>query len=393
MKRALVAALLLLAAGAVAAADLVAWTPLAGPELDRLRADARAFGDAAGLEVAVASLPEAAIEHRLSAAEEGGAADVVVGLPHERLARLAARGVLADLGAYATPEHLADLSPRARAALRREGRLHGLPLSVEGPALVYNRALVDAPPATYDAFVALARELATDDAPGFLHDLGNFYFDYGWLASHGGYVFGRDEDGVRAGDVGLANEGAVRGAEALRALRHVHGLAPRGSDHRTAQDLFVAGRLAMFYTGPWTVRPAREAGVDVGAAPMPRVDGRPWTSFMSVRGVAVSAFAARRADAANLAKWLARADAQAAYARLAGRIPASRAARARVADDPVLAGFAEALDAAEPIPSVPEMGNVWWPMGNALTEIVRRPDADVATILERAVRGIVAGSP
>jgi len=95
-----------------------------------------------------------------------------------------------------------------------------------------------------------------------------------------------------------------------------------------------------------------------------------------------------KVEAANFAKWLSRRDAQISMARLSGRIPASVSALEVVVDDPIIAGFGQALLTSEPMPNIPEMGAVWGPMGNALTVLSDDPAADPAAVLDQAVRQI-----
>jgi len=377
-------------AGAGFAQDLTVWTTFDGPTLDYLQRDVGIFTSTFGVDVEVVQLGINEIKQRmLDPEQQDQAGDVIVGVPHDEVFSLAVGGVLADLGSVATEGYLADLGERSRLAFTYDGRLIGMPLFVEGPALLYNRDLVAQLPDSYEAFVQLSRTLTTSDTFGFLYDIDNFYFAYSWLSTFGGYVFGRTDGTLDPTDVGLANEGAVRGGEELQALRFEHDIVPAGIGYEVANDLFVDGVLAMFYTGPWAVGPAREAGIDVAVAPIPPLaDGTRWSGFMSVQGVLVSELSEHGSDAVNLAKWLSRSDSQLGYALLEERVPASRAALSEVADDSIVAGFGQALLTYEPLPNVPEMGRVWGPMATALDVITERADADVEAALDRAVREI-----
>lgn len=390
MKKFLAALGLALVAGGAVGQDLTVWTTFDGRTLDYLRSDVADFGAAFALEVEVVPLGVADIETRmLASAAEGGAGDVVVGLAHDQVVGLATNGVLADLGDFATSDYLADLGQRARLAFTHGDELLGLPMFVEGPALVYNRALIEEIPSSYEDFLDQAVAATGDGRYGFLFDIENFYFAFAWFETFGGYVFGREDGRLQPDDVGLASEGAVRGAQALQALRFRLGLIPADMSYEGAHRLFNAGAVAAIYTGPWAVAPAREAGVDVAVTAMPPLaDGTPWSGFMSVQGVSINAFSERPADAVNLAKWIARDDAQLDYAADEGRIPASRAALERASEDRIVAGFGRALLDAEPLPNVPQMGRVWGAMARALDEILASEDEDVSAQLSRAVRSI-----
>lgn len=379
-------------AGAAYGQTLTVWTTFQDLSLDWLREQAASFSDGFGVDVEIVRFDVNELKQRaLVGAPEGEAGDVFVGVPHEQLGEMIAVGLPLDMTAYATSAYVEDLSDQARLGFTVGGRLYGLPMSVEGPALVVNTDLVAEVPRTYDEMLAAAEALTTPDTFGFMFDDANFYFAYAWLRTFGGYVFGRDGSGsIDPGDVGLANEGAVAGAEALRELHFDRDLIPSDTDYEIANDLFADGALAMIYTGPWSIPEYRAAGLHVTVVPVPPLaDGTPFSGFMEVHGAVVNGFSDLALEAANFAKWVTRSEAQVSLARLSGRIPVSLSALEQVRDDPIVSGFGAALLDAEPIPNVPEMGRVWQPMGSALAAILKNEDADVAATLSRAVDDIL----
>jgi arabinogalactan oligomer/maltooligosaccharide transport system substrate-binding protein len=392
VKRSLISLVAALAVGSVAVAQSVTiWTTLSDQSLEWLQQETTSFSESFGVDVEIVKLALGELrEQTLLSAPEGQAGDLLVGVPHDQIGEMAVGGVLADMSSFATDNYLADLSEQARLAYTFGGKLFGLPMFVEGPALIVNTDLVPQLPATYEEMIAVAQDLTTSDTFGFMYDINNFYYSYNWIHSYGGYVFGRDATGdFDPGDVGLANEGAVRGASELQALRHEHGLIPAGTDYNVANGLFIDGALAMVYDGPWAIPGFRDAGIQVQVVPMPpREDGSEWSGFMGVQGVLLNQFSTVKVHAANLAKWLVRPDAQVALANLSGRIPASDSAVAQVSDDPIVAGFGAALQNSEPMVNIPEMGRVWQPMANALSVITESATANVANALEQAVQEI-----
>lgn len=371
---------------------LTVWTTFQDQSLDWLREQAASFTAGFGVDVSIVRLDVNELKQQaLLSAPQGEAGDIFVGVPHDQIGEMAVGGVLSDMTSYATSAYLNDLSEQARLAYTVNGRLYGLPMFVEGPALVVNNDLVPAVPDTYEETMALAQELTTPDTFGFMHDINNFYFSYAWLHTYGGYVFGRDASGsLVPTDVGLDNEGAIAGAEALKDLRFDLGLIPAGTTFDVANGLFVDGALAMIYTGPWSISQYRDAGLEVTVMPVPPLaDGTPFSGFMGVQGALVNEFSGMKVEAANFAKWLTRSDAQVSLARLSGRIPASLSALEAVSDDPIIAGFGAALLNAEPMPNIPQMGAVWSPMGNALSVMTDDEGSDVSALLTQAVDEIL----
>ena len=388
----LVLATAVLSLGFAFGQSLTVWTTFQDQSLDWLREQAASFSAGFGVDVEIVRLDVNELKQQaLLSAPQGEAGDIFVGVPHDQIGEMAVGGILSDMSSYATRGYLDDLSNQARLGYTVNGRLYGLPMFVEGPALVVNNDLVSEVPDTYEATMELAQELTTADTFGFMHDINNFYFSYAWLHTYGGYVFGRDASGsLVPSDVGLANEGAIAGAEALKDLRFDFGLIPAGTTFDVANGLFVDGALAMIYTGPWSISQYRDAGLDVSVMPVPPLaDGTPFSGFMGVQGALVNEFSDMKVEAANFAKWLTRTDAQVSLARLSGRIPASISALEIVGDDPIIAGFGEALLNAEPMPNIPEMGNVWSPMGDALSVMTEDENSDVSELLQRAVDAIL----
>ena len=392
MKKTLIMFLVLvLTTGAALGQGLTVWTTFGDETLEWLQSEAASFSAAFGVETNVVRLDLSELRQQaLLAAPQGQAGDLFVGIPHDQIADFALGGVADDIASFATSAYLADLSQQARLAYTYNGRLIGLPMFVEGPALIVNNDLVDMLPATYEGLIAKAQELTTADTFGFMYDVPNFYFSFGWINTFGGYVFGSDATGsLVAGDLGLASEGAVAGAQAVKDLRYAHGLVPAGTNYDVANGLFVDGALAMIYNGPWAISQYQSAGLDVSVHPMPPLaDGTPFSGFMGVQGVLMNPFSTSRADAANFAKWITRTDAQVSMAQLSGRIPASISALTQVEDDPVIAAFGTALLDSVPMPNIPQMTNVWGPMEDALSVILESEASDVAGTLQQAAADI-----
>jgi arabinogalactan oligomer/maltooligosaccharide transport system substrate-binding protein len=393
MRKVLITLTLLLAGAMGLAQGVSVWSHFGDTDLEWLQAEAAAFEAAFGVPVTITRIELSELKQKmLLSAPEGEAADLIVTIPHDQIGELAAGGVIADMSSFATEDYLADLSDQAELAFTFNGRPFGLPLYSEGPALIVNADIIPESdmPATYEDFIAKAQELTSEDSYGFLFDNKNFYFAYNWLRSNGGYVFNLMDDGsLDPADVGLANEGAIAGARQLKALQYDHGLIPAGTDTSVAEGLFNEGAAAMVYNGPWSIANARAAGINLRVAPIPPMaDGTEFAGFIGVQGVLLNEFSENKADAANFARWITRPDAQVKLAELSGRIPTSAAAAEQVADDPVLTGFISAFENAEPMPNIPEMGNVWQPMADALEILLKDADSDPEALLEAAVAQI-----
>jgi len=391
LKKLLLALSMLAVVGFAAAQELTLWTYVDGAALEWLESEAAKFEAAFGVPISVARIDLGEIKQKmLLDAPEGEAADVVAPIPHDQIGEMATGGVLADMSFYATSDYLAGLSEQAKLAFTYNGQLVGLPMYVEGPALIVNTDLVSDVPATFEEMVIAAQDLTTDDTFGFLYDISNFYFSYVWMNAKGGYVFERGDDGSLISDaLGLNNEGAIAGAKLMKDLRYTYELIPPSTDYSVADTLFRDGSLGMIYNGPWAIPNYKDAGIKVQVLPIPAAaDGTQFSGFMGVQGVLLNQFSDNKVNAANFAKWISRSDAQVSLAEQTGNIPASQSASQQMADDPVITGFSAALQNAVPMPNIPEMGSIWGPMGDALTIILESADSDPAAELTRAVEKI-----
>ncbi len=389
MKRFL--AVLALTLGLAFAAKITVWTHFGGPELEWLKAQAAAYQRATGVGVEVVEVPFNDIKQKfILGAPQGEAADLIVTVPHDWLGEMAAAGVLEPVGKYATKAYLSDLMPVALSAFSYQGKLFGLPMNAESVALIYNKKFVQTPPKTWEAFLALAQKYTTGDTFGFLYDLANPYFNYGWWKAYGGYVFGKNPDGsLNPADLGLGGEPGYKAGRFIKDLRYKYQLVPEGVDYGVADGAFKDGVLAMILNGPWALGDYKKAGLDFGIAPLPAPPGgRAWGPFVGVQGVVLNAYSKNKIAAINFAKILVRPAAQVAFNKAGGRIPVSLGALAELKDDPVVKGFSTTIAMGDPMPNIPAMGKVWGPWGNALSLITQKPDSNVKQIIDQMVAEI-----
>jgi hypothetical protein len=83
-----------------------------------------------------------------------------------------------------------EIEATAWKAFTYRGQVWGYPLSIEAIGLIYNKALVPTPPATFDELIA-----STSSWPqgkkAILWDFNKSFFTWPMLAGPGGFVFGR----------------------------------------------------------------------------------------------------------------------------------------------------------------------------------------------------------
>jgi len=134
----------------------------------------------------------------------------------------------------------------------------------------------------------------------------------------------------------------------------------------------------------------KKAGINYGITTLPTPPGAKnrWSPLVGVQGIILNARGKNKAATAQLARALVSSQAQVSFNRAGGRIPVSLAARGQLGTNPVVAGFSRAISVGTPMPNVPEMGAVWTPWTNAVTQSVQEPTPNYASILTNALMEI-----
>ncbi|GAP13631.1 maltose-binding periplasmic protein, partial [Longilinea arvoryzae] len=263
-----------------------------------------------------------------------------------------------------------------------DGHLLGVPIAADVNALVYNKDLVATPPATMDELVTLSKSLTTGDQYGLLYQIDSFWYSYPFFSAYGGYVFKWTGTSLDPTDIGFDNEGAIEGLKYIRSLVETEKLMPGDVTWEVMNSYFTEGKSAMIITNPAMVPSFKDAGINLGVAPIPTapngVDPRPFATYT---GFSVSAYSKNQAEAATLAAYLGSNLPLPIYKANPGNIPvlSDILADPSLKDDAELAGWMAQLDKSDPLPSINEMNFVWAPATTAFQSVVQGKEAaDVA---------------
>ena len=308
--------------------------------------------------------------------------------PHDRIGDIVLQGLAdpVDLG-----DAKSEYSKTAVDAVTYDGQTYGVPFVVETYGLFYNKNLVPEAPKTMEELMKIAKEKTNPakDQYGFLMEAANFYFVYPFFAGYGGYVF-RNEDGkMDTSDIGLANDGAVKGAELVQSW-FKNGYIPKEINQDVMNGLFTKGNVATVISGPWNIATYRDAlGDKLATAPLPVLEnGEHPKSFVGVKAWILSAYSKNKEWATDLMKFITNEENSLHYYEVAGEMPANEKAltNEKIKNDPLISGFAEQIQYGEPMPNVPQMSQVWDPMGNALQFIAKGDNPK--EVLKEAVKTI-----
>lgn len=331
----------------------------------------------------------------LTAALGGGGPDVVYG-PSDQAGPLSVAGTLRPADEVFAPAFFERFHPLTQEKLG--GHLWSVPEQFGNHlALVFNRALMDTPPADTDEMIAIARRNTVDadgdgtiDRYGIVFETKEPFWLVPWLGGFGGWVM--DEENRPT----LDTPAMASALAFVRDLKTKHRVLPRDCDYELADTLFREGRAAMIINGPWSWAAYRDAGVDIGIASIPEVTatGRWPSPMVSYRGYSFSRSCAgdRLAAAKQLVEYLTGPEVQRAYATRLGSLPSLLELQgAAIESDPILSKSMEQVRRGRPMPIVVEMRAVWDAMRPSFQNVMNgesTPEAAARTMQELAVRKI-----
>lgn len=311
---------------------------------------------------------------------------------HDKIGVFAEMGILAPVAPLLEDGTLDAFLPMTIDAATYKGTLYQLPLYFETLLFMYNRRYMrdEEVPATTEALYSYMENNTGRGRYGFVEQHSTAYYCAAWIHGFGGSI-------IDSSAVPFPDEQAVQEALAYH-LKFVK-LMPGETEYNTVNTLFLEGKADATIGGPWMVPSAREAGIDLGIAPMPIVDetGLALAPYSGVQGLHVlKAAAEKKTDAVKaLLRALAKPEIGTSLALASGCAPANGECYedARVAEDPLVQAMRQTAEIAVPMPNIPEMDVMWTVVSNLLTD-VNLSGKDIASSFQAAkaqAESLIAG--
>ncbi|MCJ8011979.1 maltose ABC transporter substrate-binding protein [Paenibacillus sp. KQZ6P-2] len=318
----------------------------------------------------------------------GLAADVVI-FPHDNLGRAVEAGLLLANDTF-KDETIKNNTEASIQGVTFDGTLYGYPRAAETYALYYNKSILKEAPKSFDDVIAFGKTF-TDNAKkkyAIMWETGNMYFNYPFIATTGGYIFGKN--GTDKDDIGINSPGALESLKVYQQLKSILPVKSGDINPDIKRSLFNSGDVAMDINGPWELGGYKKAlGDNLGIAPIPSIGGKPAISFSGIKAWYVNSFTKYPNAAQLFAEFASTKDAQLLLNEKVGSIPTNKEALEsdQIKSDPYVSAFAEQAKNSQPMPSIPEMGNVWSPVNAALPEIWDN-NVDPKTAMDKAAQQI-----
>jgi maltose-binding protein MalE len=260
--------------------------------------------------------------------------------------------------------------------------------------LVANLDLVGEMAADTDTWITQLKETTIDsdgdgrpEQYGLVFNLLEPFWLVPWLGGYGGWVM--DDKAAPTLD-SPAMVGALEFLSSLKKSRVV----PLECDYPMADTIFKEGRAAYIINGPWSWEGYREAGINVGLAPIPMVSATGmWPAPMtSAKCYSVNRYLnpATREVTAALLSYLTGTEVQIALAKGLSVMPGDKEAARNpdILNDPALLASQTQIEKGRLMPIVPEMRAIWDAMRPAYQSVMNgelEPEDAARQMQDRAV--------
>lgn len=342
---------------------------------DYMTKAAEAFEKESGQKVTVKTGDQLKGLDNLSLDNQSGSAPDVMMAPYDRVGSLGTDGQLAEVKVADS----AKADDTTKSLVTTGGKVYGAPAVIETLVMYYSKDLISEAPKTFADVENLAKDskYAFEGESGkntaFLADWTNFYYTYGLLAGNGGYVFG--DNGKDPKDIGLANEGSIKGLEYAKTWydQWPKGMQDTEGAGNFIQTQFTSGKTAAIIDGPWKASALKDAKVNYGVATIPTLpNGKNYEAFGGGKAWIIPAGSKHLEAAQKFVDFLTTTDQQKAFYDATNEVPANTEAReyAKGKNDELTSAVVQQFAAAQPMPNISEMGTVWDPAKTMLFDTV-----------------------
>ena len=300
---------------------------------------------------------------------------------HDKIGVFSEMGILAPITDIIPEEEFDKYIPMTKKAATYKDEIYQLPLYFETLVFMYNKKYMDEDevPKTTEELYNYMEKTTNGGHYGFVEQHSTAYYSADWIHAFGGYII-NDK-----GEPGLNSQQTI---DALTYHKKFVELMPGESEYATVNTLFKEGKAHSTISGPWIVPTLREAGVDVGIAPMPIVDstGLPLAPYSGVQGIHVLKNAANdKKDAVKaVLTQLLSSDIGIELAKASGCAPARIDCydNEDIKSDELVMAMKNTAENAIPMPNIPEMDVMWTVTDNLLVSI-NLADDDVTKSAEK----------
>jgi arabinogalactan oligomer/maltooligosaccharide transport system substrate-binding protein len=335
------------------------------------------------------------VSDALKVAIPAGQGPDIIGWANDQIGVEALAGNIVDLDSLGVDKAFLDANyqPSAVQGVIWQGKIWALPESVEAIALVYNKALMQ------DKYMPKGGTDFTDlmdKAKAFAADNSgkNLFCNQGIGGNdpyHVAPVYFGFGVPTYVDDTGKAYLNTPEAINAGKWLVSVKPYLPAETSPDICKSMFLEGKAAMWWTGPWSIADIENAKIDYGILAM----GKP---FVGVKTFMITKNAVDRGNAEvalDFMKFFTNKENEIAMTLANKTIPANAAALAdsQVQALSTISGFGESTKVGVPMANTPYANAQWTPVGDATQAIwtgSQTPDAALKAAQDAIDKAIAA---
>jgi arabinogalactan oligomer / maltooligosaccharide transport system substrate-binding protein len=346
--------------------EIVIWHNWQGEYYEAIK---KAFADyATKNNVKITLLRVADLNKKVEVAVPSGQGPDIIAWVDDQIGKNALSGIIQPLNDYGVDENYLkqNFTDVASAAMIYDGKVYGIPESMEALTFIYNKKLIQEADLPKDTDALIAKSKEYNKAPDkylFVYNAKNdAYFSAPWWQGSGVTLVTPD------GTTELASDNGVKAANLIKSFTEI---LPKEIDYGVADSLFKDGKAAIIMNGPWSIADYQKAGIDVGLATIPVVSnsGQPGKPFVGVKLLMLAEKAKNPQAAVDLMKYYGSPEVQAELAKVNKQVPANKAAQDQVKDDPIIAGFIKQAANGVPLPNTQFIDAMWDPISKTVEAI------------------------
>lgn len=357
-----------------AAQELVVWHAYRAEEKAAFEKVVAAYNASKGGKVKVTTLavPYDAFADKITAAVPRGKGPDIFIYAQDRLGGwIEAGNTVEPIDFYVEDETKARYIPTTMEAMTYQGTIYGLPLNYKVITMIYNKKLLPTPPKTTNELIATAKKLTDQKAGkfGLAYSYADFYYHAALMNGFGGGVFDNQRKPT------LNSPANVKSLEYLMKWFDADKILPAEPSTALITSLFNEGKAAIVFSGPWFLGEIAK-GIDYGLAMLPKIDesGKPMKPWMTVEGMYIAASSKSKEAAYDFLKYCTDVPSAKILAVEGRQTPSNKNVYndAKVSGDPILKAFRQQVEAAVPMPNLPEMTMVWSPATTAMNKLTKK---------------------
>ncbi len=306
------------------------------------------------LTIDVLQLPQETIYDQWEAGVAAISGPDILIAPNDRLPGLARDGLVLDLTDPLAGQ-LDGFSDTALTGMSVDGRLFGVPQSLAGTVLYYDKTRIASPPQTTEALLTAQQSSQT------VGNIVSAYYLYSFIPAFGGVII--DDSGTTACP---QQDGIVAAFQYLVNLKNFGGFFD--VEIGRVDELFLDGTLAMIGNGSWELSHYEAAlGDDLGVAPLPSGTA-PARPLINGDGLYINPKSRNVETALELVLKMTDMESAEIWANTASHIPARNNI---VLADPNLQMLAQALNTGQSVPDSPSFEFYWDIFDDAFSQVLK----------------------